>query len=304
MATNTLNGLTADILAAEAVRALTPGLQGLAPLSLDFSAEIAGGGDTVKTRKPGAYTASTYAGSYTSANSTASAITVTLDEPDYVQAEFKPKEVASIGLATLQRTFFPEMANAVVKSMLDAAFAEVTSANVTSISPIYQADISTFDRSKVLAARKALTKANVPEDRRVLLLSADAYEALGSDDKISLALNIGTPDVMRSGAIGRLAGFQVIETNLLGSDEFSTGKTLHGIASDNRAFVIASRAPAVQAATYADIALATEPTSGFTFAVMSWFNVDEGLHKLRVEWLKGVSICDQARIAPITADTV
>lgn len=304
MATNTLNGLTADILAAEAVRALTPGLQGLRPLSLDFSAEIAGGGDTVKTRKPGLYNSSTYNGSYTAANSSATAITVTLGEPDYVQAEFKPKEVASIGLATLQRTFFPEMANAVVKSMLTAAFAEVTSAKVTSIAPVFNADIVDFGRASVLEARKKLTKANVPEDGRILLLSADAYEALGSDDKISLALNIGSPEVMRSGTIGRLAGFNVIETNLLGTQAFASGKTLHGIASDNRAFVIASRAPAVQASTYADVALATEPTSGFSFAVMSWFNPDDGLHKIRVEWLKGVGICDQARIAPITADEV
>ena len=69
-------------------------------------------------------------------------------------------------------------------------------------------------------------------------------------------------------------------------------------------FVIASRAPAVQASTYADVAIATEPTSGFSFAVMSWFNPDDGLHKIRVEWLKGTAICDQARTAPITADEV
>jgi len=301
---NTLNGLTSDIISQATLPALLPGLLRLQTFSTDFSAEIANAGETVVTRTPGTFSAGTWdsTNKYASSNATTSAISVSLGDPKYVQVEFTPKQAATIGFDRLRQIFVEPMAHAVVKSMTDAALAlVVTDSGDLDANEIHLTGGDTdFDRAKVVEVAKKMSSNNLSEQGRSLHLGVDLYYNLIADNTVAQAFSIGGSEVIRNNAVGSLHGLSVYETQNIGTQAYSGSKILRGIASTRNGFMIVNRAPAVAAGTAADIVTATEPTTGFTFTISSWFNQDEGLHKLRAEWLYGVSILRKKDIVPIT----
>ena len=303
MATNTLNGLTADIISQATLPVLLPGLARLQTFSTDFSSEVQSAGETVVTRTPSAFTASTWnsTNKYVAANSTTTPISVTLGDPKYVQVEFTPKEAAKIGFDRLRQIFIEPMAYAVVKGMQDAALALVVkdTGGDLDTNALLMANISSFDRSKVVTVAKTLSNSGNPEAGRSMHLGVDAYYQLISDNTVAQAFSIGGSEAIRNNAIGVLHGLNTYESQTIGSQVYSATSTLKGIGATKDAFMIASRAPAIMASDYADSVSVTEPTTGFTFVVSSWYNHDEGLHKLRAEWLYGVSILRKKSIVPI-----
>lgn len=306
MATNTLNGLTADIISQATLPVLLPGLARLQTFSTDFSAEVQSAGETVVTRTPSTFTASTWnsTNKYVAANATTTPISVTLGDPKYVQVEFTPKEAAKIGFDRLRQIFIEPMAYAVVKGMQDAALALVVKdSGELDANALLMANISAFDRSKVVNVAKILSNASNPETGRSMHLGVDAYYQLIADNTVAQAFSIGGSEAIRNNAIGTLHGLNTYETQSIGSAAYSGTSTLKGIAATKDAFMIASRAPAVMASDYADSVAVTEPTTGFTFVVSSWYNHDEGLHKLRAEWLFGAAILRKKSIAPILVGT-
>lgn len=303
MSTNTFAGLSADIIAQAGLKTLLPKLSALSVLSTDFSSEVAQSGETVVTRIASPFTASTYAGSYASANAVSTAKSVTLGEPDYVQIEVKPKEAATYSFDRIVDTFLEPAANAVVKSIFDKAFAEVTDANGIVAGKDMGATPTDFDRADIVAIAKELSLANVPAEGRVLMLGVSPYSGLVSDNTVAQTFSLGGTEVMRNNNVGRLHGIDIYETNLLdGSVTFDTGKELLGVAGNKSSFLVVSRAPAVSAATYADIAVATDPDSGFSFAVMKFFDPVSGKHYLRLEWLTGVALGNKDTIRAVIAD--
>lgn len=76
-------------------------------------------------------------------------------------------------------------------------------------------------------ARKALSKANVPNDgRRYLVVSPDAYAAMLKSPEFVKASDLGDK-VVQTGAVGAIAGFNVYESNNLGEGvEFVAGHPL------------------------------------------------------------------------------
>lgn len=297
MSTNTFAGLSADIIAQAGLKTLLPKLANLSVLSTDFSSEVAQSGETVVTRIASPFSASTYAGSYTSSNAVSTPRSVTLGEPDYVQIEVKPKEAATYSFDRIVDTFLEPAANAVVKSIFDKAFSKVTMANSVAAFKNLGADPTDFDRADVVALAKTFSDSNVSPDGRILMLGVAPYSGLVSDNTVAQVFSLGGSEVMRNNSVGRLHGIDIYETNLLGTgtgtasifaydDDFA----VCGVAGNKSSFIVVNRAPAVSAATYADIATATDPDSGFSFAVMKFFDPVSGKHFLRMEWLTGVEI--------------
>ena len=74
----------------------------------------------------------------------------------------------------------------------------------------------------ILEARKALNDANVPQNDRVLVVGSAVELALLESDRISKASNSGdaiAADALRDATIGRIAGFQIVQSNALAEDE-------------------------------------------------------------------------------------
>jgi hypothetical protein len=302
MSTNNFAGLSADIIAQAGLKTLLPKLAGLQVLSTDFSADVAQSGETVVTRIASPFTASTYAGSYASSNAVSEARSVTLGEPDYVQIEVKPKEAATYSFDRIVDTFLEPAANAVVKSIFDKAFGLVTSTNLTGATPVSLASDGDFDRSDIIAIATQLSSKNVAPEGRSLMLSVANYGGLVSDNTVAQVFSLGGSEVMRNNNVGRIHGLDVYETSLLGGTSFayeSGVSDLGGIAGNKSSFIVVNRAPAVSAATYADFAVATDPDSGFSFAVMKFFDPVSGKHFLRLEWLTGVALGNKNTIVPV-----
>ncbi|CAB4147299.1 hypothetical protein UFOVP510_22 [uncultured Caudovirales phage] len=303
---NTLNGLTSDIIAQATLPALLPGLAKLQTFSTDFSAEVATSGETVVTRKPGTFTASTWNSEdkYLSSNASTTPISVTMGDPSYVQVEFTPKEAAKIGFDRLRQIFIEPIAHAVVKSMTADALSKIVNDGVLNSNAIVLANASDFDRADVVAIAKKMSGNNLPEMGRSLHLGVDLFYNLIADNTVAQAFSIGGSEVIKNNAIGTLHGLSVYESQQIGDQAYDISSTLKGVAATKSAFMVVSRAPAVQASTYADIASATDPATGFTFTISSWFNQDEGLHKLRCEWLFGTAILEKKAIIPVLVGVI
>src|SRR5690606_10905256 len=71
----------------------------------------------------------------------------------------------------------------------------------------------------VVAARKALSKANVPAAGRRLVVGADVEEIMLNSDKLVKANEAGSDSALRDARIGRLAGVDVFTTNAVAPDE-------------------------------------------------------------------------------------
>ncbi len=75
----------------------------------------------------------------------------------------------------------------------------------------------------VVDARTALSKAHIPTDRRWLLVSPDTYALLLKSPEFIKASQLGDA-VVQTGAVGRIAGFNVYEdTTLSSTTEFIAG---------------------------------------------------------------------------------
>lgn len=81
----------------------------------------------------------------------------------------------------------------------------------------------TDDPYKVLVrARKALNDLNVPMNDRVVVVGSAVEAAFLESDRISKASASGDSnanDALRDATIGRVAGFQIVQSNALGEDE-------------------------------------------------------------------------------------
>lgn len=299
---NAINNFSADILAQEMVPALRNTLPNItrAGIAIDFSNEVVGGGKTVKSSFVSGLTASTYAGSFVSASAASTAVSVTLGESTYVQIELTPGEAIEYTVQKVQREFAPAMATAVVEKMFTDLFGLVTETNLgVGATKETVAGISSLARSNVVSLAKKATKAKFRPEGRTLWLSADANAALVGDNTVAQNYSIGDASVIRSGAVGRLSGFETYETNVLGTSLWKTAQTLHGFAATRGAFGIAARRPEVALNTSASVAVAVEPDSGFNFAVTTFWDPITGKHYLRAEWVYGVALANKNAIIPL-----
>lgn len=92
----------------------------------------------------------------------------------------------------------------------------------------------------LLKAREILTKFHVPRQERILLVGSEWETALLSDDRLSLAKNVGEDEAvsaLRDATIGRRAGFRIVAAN-----ELPAGTAIAMVPS---AFVFATGAPSV-----------------------------------------------------------
>ena len=103
---------------------------------------------------------------------------------------------------------------------------DVIAAELAAADP-YAADVAFVEGTDdpytvILQCRKALNDANVPQNERVLVVGSAVELALLESDRISKASNSGdaiATDALRDATIGRVAGFQIVQSNALAEDE-------------------------------------------------------------------------------------
>ena len=105
---NSIGGLTLQLVAEESLRTLVPELVPLTEIAVtDFGSYVAERGSTVHTRYAGSFTSSKYnpANGYVPTNADSTDVAITLEEPDYVDVAFTDFEASTLSLERLRRLF-------------------------------------------------------------------------------------------------------------------------------------------------------------------------------------------------------
>jgi len=287
MSTNSIGGLTLQLVAEESLRTLVPQLQPLTKIAVtDFGSYVAERGTTVHTRYAGKFTASNYsrATGFVESDADSTDVPVTLVDQKHVTVAFTDFEVATLSLDRLRRLFMAPMANAVVKSVFDQVLSKVDGTFASG----YNGALASFDRLSVANIAKSLTKANLPQEGRAALVSPDIYNQLTKDPAVAQAFSIGTSEVIRGNRLGMIHGIEFYEYN--GFDA-SAGidATLAGVVSCKEGLVCVTRVPAAPTTGGGEQTIVTDPDSQFSYALRYWYDWSAGLHKLSASWLIGSS---------------
>ena len=168
---NSIGGLTLQLVAEESLRTLVPELVPLTEIAVtDFGNYVAERGTTVHTRYAGSFTATTFnaANGFVPSDAVSTDVPVTIADLKYVDVAFTDYEASTLSLERLRRLFFAPIANAVQKSLFDEVLSKVTAANFATAA--YSGATSGFNRIAVANAAKNLTKANLPHIGRKLLI--------------------------------------------------------------------------------------------------------------------------------------
>jgi len=289
---NSIGGLTLQLVAEESLRTLVPELVPLTKIAVtDFGSYVAERGSVVHTRYANSFASTKYnpANGFVPTAAVSTDVAITLEEPDYVDLAFTDFEASTLSLERLRRLFFAPVANAVQKSLFDSVLSKVTSASFTTAA--YSGAKSSFNRIAVANAATALTKANLPHKDRHILLSPDALGQLVQDPTVAQAFSYGNADVIQNNAIDKkLHGFGISEYNGFPTSGTAYTEGLNGIASCKEGLVIVSRVPASPTTGGGEQMNVTDPESGFTFALRYFYNWQMGTHNMQAIWLTGSSV--------------
>ncbi|MPZ27537.1 MAG: hypothetical protein GEV12_14290 [Micromonosporaceae bacterium] len=143
--------------------------------------------------------------------------------------------------------------------------------------------------AQVLAAREALGEANVPSGMRWLAVSPQVATFLLKLDKFSRVDASGTDSALRDAIIGRIYGFQVVESNAL-----NTGTA---VAYHQSGFVFGNRTPVTPRGA-ADSATATE--GGVGLRQIFQYDPDVLSDASVVSTFAGGSLVDADRVVKLT----
>ncbi len=298
---NTLNGLSLTVIAQESLKALLPKMPLINSFTTDFSSDVSQVGGAVVTRVPSALTPQdTTSVGYSGQGATSTAKTITLNRHVNVTVGFNDKEVSTISLAALQRTFIQPLVNGIVGDVMSGLFANVTTGNF----PATTSGLTTanFNGQKVADTVTTLNSANSPDGQRSVIVTPTYYGALGKDTAISQAYAFGGTEVIRDNKIPHLYGASVLYFNTIPAGQANEGKV--GIACSPDALLIASRPPATPANFPGEIATVTDPDSNFTLQLRTWYDPNNGVTNIAGTVLYGTAVGNSGSLVRLVTGVI
>jgi hypothetical protein len=301
---NNLGGINLTVIAQDSLTTLLAEFPLISKFTTNFGGEIATRGETVVTRIANAVnTPITNIGTqgYEVTNVTSVERRIELSNHHGFVMGFSDGEVAKGGYDVLRRTFIRPAAYAVSKAVLDSIFGLVNETNFPEVVPygqtVYNGTVAAFDADAVAGISQALTDRFVPQQDRILIVRPSLYTALAKDNAISAQYASGTNAPLTENLLPRIHGFEVNQYAALPA----TMTNLKGIACNPESILIATRQPALPTNWYGNVASATDEKSGLTVQVREWYDGTQGLQKLSMSILYGVSIGNAPTLGKIIA---
>lgn len=193
----------------------------------DYSAWVMPGANTVKLPRTGSFTASNKA---ENTATTTSSLTFATDDIElnihgHIVAEIEDIAAEQSAL-DIEAVYMERMASAMALYVDgQIASALVKASNDAQLSGASNLVLTLSD---IVAARKALNEADVPQDDRFLAIPPAQEEAMLNLDNFIRAEQYGSNEALINGEIGRVFGFRVIVTNQFASDsEFTAYHRSH-----------------------------------------------------------------------------
>lgn len=200
-----------EIWSRELLFSLKKDLVGMDLVNTNYQGDITQEGDIVKIISPSAITTGTYTGADISFETvTSSTQDLNIDQADYIAFTIDDVDQAQANVNLM--TAYMEEANFAIADDADSfifgLYTGADSSNVISSSAITSSNI--YD--KIAEAKKLLSLNNVPGTGRWIVLSPREIELLEKSDDFTSASDLGD-QTKRTGFAGRIAGFEVFESN-------------------------------------------------------------------------------------------
>ena len=280
---NTLNGINLAAIAQSVLDNLSAQHTPVSAFTTDFSSEIADQGESITTRIATAVSAGDASSGYSATDVTSSAKTVTLDQHKHFTMAFTDLEIAKGGMNMLERTFVRPATHAVINSMVDALMALVVNSEFGNKATVTS---SNFGADDVATLAGDLTTLNVPKDERALIIKPAYYASLAQDNAIQASYASTLDDSIRNHSVPRVHGFDVYEY----SDIPTNSENLEGFACGPEALLIAARQPAIPQNWSGAVESVTDPDSGLTIQLRSWYEGKDGKQMITATTIFGVLV--------------
>lgn len=284
MATNTIAACNLDQLALESLPFAQSYLAPLQAFTTDFSAAIAGDGQSVSTRIPTKPTAVDLSSGYTSQNTAMVGKTITLNQFYGYVWGFNDLERSKSSI-DLNQLFVRPAIQALGENIFAYIWNLVTSANfTTATSAILAADFDRNDLADISATLTGTLKA--PKADRAVLLNTTYYASLVKTMNAAEIPGI-TPE-KREGVVPRVAGFDVFESDQCDAN----AQNLQGFALHKSALIMAARGVDSTGFEGPDAEIADVVVPGLNLPIQwrRWYDRNAGELKMSVGCLYGASV--------------
>ena len=279
---NSLLGLSLEAIAQETLITLRQELPLLSNYTTDFSDEVATPHSSVTTRVVTTPSAVDFSASYTAQDAVSTAKTITYNKHKHITHKFDTSELANNGWSLLKNTFMPSVSYGLVSAIQDEVMELVTAANFGNDFAIAA---SAMDADQVVDLAKSMTANGNPRQDRVMVLSPAHYANLAKDDAIQAAYAFGNSNVIRDNDIGSVHGLKVVEY-----DTPDNSENLEGFVASKSAILISSRTLQLPENSNVEQVTVTDPDTGYSFTLRSWFEAKEGAVYVSAISLFGVSV--------------
>lgn len=204
----------------------------------DYRGDISDQGDTVQITRPSSISIKDYNGSVTYDDPSSTQQTLTIDQARYFA--FGVDDVDEVqSNSDLVSTFTEEAGESMADDddeYIAGHYVDAHSDNVIDKETIDSANVY----AKLVEASKRLDAKNVPSQRRVAALSAYMLSVLRKADEFIKASDLGD-EVVMTGAIGMVAGFNVFLSNSVQVTNDGTDDVEHNVLGTNAAITFADQ---------------------------------------------------------------
>lgn len=280
----TLTNVNDKIIAQRALEGFTEYLHPMNLFSTSFSDETKQKGDTIIVPLVGTLSATTFNQDYQVGGGTLTAVTISLGVHKIVPLSLTDVQFANSSVAQLEKWGF-QAGEALATAITQHVFSYVTSGAPSYFATAYTFPVASWNVSRIVTVRQAMTTAKVPLNNRSLFLDPTSYAQTLSDTNLSYVNYAGNNSTLTEGKVPRVYGFDVRESNLI-----PTTDTMYGFACHPSALALAIRGLMPQAASaYESAGLVTNPSTGATLGFRRHYAVSNGTHYLNFEAIFGAT---------------
>lgn len=221
-------------------------LVGLGLTNQDWEGEISEGGDTVRITRPSSISTGDYTkgSDITIENVSSTQKQLTIDQQKYFAFSIDDVDQVQANRDLFQ-PYTEEARYAMADTIDQHIFGLYTAADGSNIVSKQDLDADTV-YGRIVTAKKLLSKNNVPKTGRWLVLSPDEIAGLEKSSEFTSASDLGD-ETKRTGFVGRVAGFEVFESNNLTTTTDGTDTIRHCMFGHRIAITFAMQLTQVQA---------------------------------------------------------
>lgn len=241
-----------------------------------------------------ARTASTFSSSYESGDTTFTDKTVSLNHHCFTSFNLTDVEYSKHTFDIVEKAGI-EAARATARNVMDYVTGIIIDTNYGSTAGqhyLASTAVTAFDADDVITLGQYMDSNNTPRTDRSLIVLPQAYANLKKDNMLQGVNTSGSSQSLREGVVGRIDSFDVYMANEINTSATETNLGVYAFACHPTAMAVALRTVPPSDSDLASAAglrygEMTDPDSGITLGMRSWYNTATGVRWGAFEALAG-----------------